>query len=111
MGVSSCQRPADADAGDQPTPLMVFLLRCSKPQLQMGTSHFEFSMTCGVQGVVLVYSFHITGKPPSPHGCGLIDVCQVWRLARSGVYRRRAPARSTPPDCACDPPAARVGAS
>ncbi len=33
-----------------------------------------------------------TGKP-----YGLALVCRVWRVARSTVYRHRAPARQTPP--------------
>jgi putative transposase len=34
----------------------------------------------------------ISGRP-----YGLAPVCRVWRLARSGVYRHRAPVRSAPP--------------
>jgi putative transposase len=33
----------------------------------------------------------VSGKP-----YGLAPVCRAWRLARSGVYRHRAPARTTP---------------
>ena len=36
-------------------------------------------------------------SPVSGRPYGLAVVCRVWRLARSTVYRRRAPARSTPP--------------
>jgi putative transposase len=36
-------------------------------------------------------------SPVSGRPYGLAVVCRTWRLARSTVYRRRAPARSTPP--------------
>ena len=38
-----------------------------------------------------------TVSPISGRSYGLAAVCRAWRLARSGVYRRRAPAPSTPP--------------
>jgi putative transposase len=38
-----------------------------------------------------------TVSPASGRPYGLAVVCRVWRLARSGVYRRRAPAPSAPP--------------
>jgi putative transposase len=34
----------------------------------------------------------ISGKP-----YGLVVVCRVWRLARSGIYRHRAPSPASPP--------------
>jgi putative transposase len=36
-------------------------------------------------------------SPVSGRPYGLAAVCRAWRLARSGVYRHRAPAPSTPP--------------
>jgi putative transposase len=35
-------------------------------------------------------------SPVSGRPYGLAPVCRAWRLARSGVYRHRAPARTTP---------------
>ena len=36
-------------------------------------------------------------SPVSRKPYGLAVVCRAWRLARSGVYRHRAPASSSPP--------------
>jgi putative transposase len=36
-------------------------------------------------------------SPVSGRPYGLAAVCRAWRLARSGVYRHRAPARQVPP--------------
>ncbi len=38
-----------------------------------------------------------TLSPVSGRPYGVAAVCRAWKLARSGVYRHRAPARSTPP--------------
>ncbi len=38
-----------------------------------------------------------TISPVSGQPYGLAIVCRVWRLARSGVYRHRAPSPATPP--------------
>jgi putative transposase len=38
-----------------------------------------------------------TVSPVSGRPYGLAAVCRAWRLARSGVYRHRAPARTEPP--------------
>jgi len=36
-------------------------------------------------------------SPVSGRPYGLAAVCRAWRLARSGVYRHRAPLTATPP--------------
>jgi putative transposase len=38
-----------------------------------------------------------TASPVSGRPYGLTTVCRVWRMARSGVYRHRAPPPETPP--------------
>ena len=38
-----------------------------------------------------------TLSPVSGRPYGLAAVCRAWQVARSGVYRHRRPASSTPP--------------